>query len=83
MPEAKLWHYADSTESWSDVLQHDDAAPLDPTPPFTLQLRHFAEVCEGTAEPNCSGAEALKTIVVLEAIRKSMQTKMPVDVDQP
>jgi len=81
-PELKLWHYNSPAESWTDELQVDEPAPVDPTPPFTVQLRHFAQVCEGEVEPNCSGLEALKTIITLEAIRESMETGLPVEVAQ-
>lgn len=81
-PELKLWHYNSPSENWTDELQVDEPAPVDPTPPFTVQLRHFAQVCEGQAEPNCSGLEALKTIITLEAIRESTETGLPVEVAQ-
>lgn len=82
-PELKRWHYGSpATQSWTDELSLEDALPVDPTPPFTVQLRHFREVCEGTTEPNCSGLEALKTIITLEAIKESMETGLPVEVAQ-
>lgn len=43
---------------------------MDETPPFTRQLRNFVSVVRGTEEPNCSGPDALATIVTLEAIRE-------------
>jgi hypothetical protein len=39
-------------------------------------------VIEGKAEPNCSGLEAVKGLIVLEAIRESMNTGKAVDVPQ-
>jgi predicted dehydrogenase len=81
-PELKLWHYDSPTGSWTDELTVDGPEPVDPTPPLTVQLRHFAQVCEGRVEPNCSGLEALKTIITLEAIKESMETGLPVEVSQ-
>ncbi|GAA6056165.1 hypothetical protein JCM3770_004239 [Rhodotorula araucariae] len=79
-PQLQLWHYASPTHAWQDSLVQDEAAPVDPTPPFTLQLRHFLDVCEGAAEPQCSGEDALGTIITLEAIVESMRTGLPVVV---
>lgn len=81
-PELKVWHYASSAQSWTDELRVEEAEPVDSTPPFTVQLRHFARVCEGVEEANCSGLEALKSILTLEAIRESLRTGLPVEVAQ-
>lgn len=77
-PQLKLWHYASPEHAWHDPLVQDEAAPVDATPPFTLQLRHFLDVCEGRAEPQCSGEDALGTIMTVEAVLKSMETGQPV-----
>lgn len=81
-PQLQTWHYTDPSHSWTDSLVQDDALAIDPTPPFTHQLRHFADVCEGTVEPQCGGEDALCTIITLEAILQSMKTGKPVDVAQ-
>ncbi|GAA5841569.1 hypothetical protein JCM9279_000690 [Rhodotorula babjevae] len=79
-PQLELWHYASPEHAWHDKLERDEAAPVDSTPPFTLQLRHFLDVCEGRAEPLCSGEDALGTIMTVEAILHSMRTGQPVQV---
>ncbi|GAA5998199.1 Gfo/Idh/MocA family protein [Rhodotorula paludigena] len=81
-PQLQTWHYTDPSHSWTDSLVQDDALAIDPTPPFTHQLRHFADVCEGTVEPQCGGEDALCTIITLEAILESMKTGNPVDIAQ-
>ncbi|KAM0748694.1 NAD(P)-binding protein [Meredithblackwellia eburnea MCA 4105] len=81
-PELKPWAYAKEDGCWTDNLSQGAAEPVDPTPPFTSQLRNFVGVIQGTQEPNCSGLEALKTIITLEAIKESIQTGKPVDVAQ-
>jgi predicted dehydrogenase len=40
--------------------------------PFDSQLKHFAAVCRGEEEPNCSGEHGLRALVVCEAIRKAI-----------
>ncbi|BGP13344.1 hypothetical protein JCM10213_001469 [Rhodosporidiobolus nylandii] len=81
-PELKLWHYEIPSQSWTDKLTQDDPLPVDSTPPFTRQLRHFVDVVEGRAEPSCGGLDGLKTIIALEAILQSMKTGLPVEVEQ-
>ncbi|BGO89011.1 hypothetical protein NBRC10512v2_000958 [Rhodotorula toruloides] len=81
-PSLQVWHYPSLSGSWTDPLIRSDPLPLDPTPPFTHQLRHFVDVVEGRAEPRCSGRDALQTIATLEAIAKSIETGLPVEVEQ-
>lgn len=80
--QLKIWRYSDPAHSWTDKLVQDGPLAIDPTPPFTHQLRHFADVCEGVVEPMYGGEDALSTIITLEAILLSMQTRQPVDVAQ-
>ncbi|GAA6052323.1 Oxidoreductase [Rhodotorula toruloides] len=81
-PSLEVWHYPSPSGSWTDPLLRSDPLPLDPTPPFTHQLRHFVDVVEGRAEPRCSGRDALQTIATLEAIARSIETGLPVEVQQ-
>ncbi|GAA6038551.1 hypothetical protein JCM8097_004626 [Rhodosporidiobolus ruineniae] len=81
-PELRLWHYSSPSESWTDKLTQDEPLPVDPTPPFTKQLRHFVDVVEGKAEPSCGGLDGLRTVITLEAILESMRTGQPVEVAQ-
>ncbi|GAA5884852.1 hypothetical protein JCM6882_007123 [Rhodosporidiobolus microsporus] len=81
-PELRLWHYTSPSHSWTDKLVQDEPLPVDPTPPFTRQLRHFVDVVEGKAEPSCGGLDGLRTIITLEAILESMKTGLPVEVAQ-
>ncbi len=84
VPELKVHRYArdDDKGCWTDPFTADQAPAIEDIPPFTLQLRHFVDVCKGKAEPNCSSLEALKTIILLEAIKESMAKGVPVDVPQ-
>lgn len=81
-PDLKLHHYRSTSEAWFDELTVDPSPPIDATPPFTHQLRHFAKVIEGKEEPNCSAQDALLTILTLEAILESAKTGLPVQVSQ-
>lgn len=59
-----------------------DLANFEDRTQFTRQLKNFVDVCRGDAEPNCSGIDALGTIITLEAIKESIRTGKPVDVEQ-
>lgn len=81
-PSLQVFHYPNPSGCWTDTFEKDEAPALDPTPPFVLQLRHFAAVCRGDEEPACSAAEAVRAIETLEAIKESIRTGLPVDVPQ-
>ncbi|GAA5924848.1 transcription regulator GAL80 [Sporobolomyces koalae] len=79
-PELKLFRYTDDSQAWFDRLVIDPASPIDPTPPFTHQLRHFVQVIRNELEPNCSAQDALLTILTLESILESAKTGLPVEI---
>lgn len=86
-PELKVHSFVPSNPSsecgcWTDIIKTEASPAVDSVLPFTRQLRHFVDVCQGTAEPNCSALEALKTIILLEAVKESISTGKPVDVIQ-
>lgn len=82
-PDLRLWRYADpATGNWTERMEREEAREVDGTPPFTSQLRHFARVCRREEDPGGSAREALAAIIALDAIKKSMQTGLPVDVAQ-
>lgn len=42
--------------------------------PFDTQLKHFAAVCRGEEEPNCSGQDGLRALMVCEAIKRAINS---------
>ncbi|KAJ6625119.1 quinate utilization oxidoreductase QutH [Mycena sp. CBHHK59/15] len=80
-PALRVHRYSAGGDWTNDVIT-EPAPEVDVVPPFTLQLQHFARVCQGEEEPNCSGLEALKTIILVESVRESMETGKAVDVAQ-
>ncbi|KAK4702401.1 hypothetical protein P7C70_g3821, partial [Phenoliferia sp. Uapishka_3] len=79
-PELRRWHYSISSGCWTDTLTQEPAKPVDQTPPFTRQLANFVDVVRGDATPECSGSDALRTIMTLEAVKKSLKTGLPISV---
>ncbi|KAJ7920826.1 oxidoreductase [Mycena leptocephala] len=80
-PELRVHRYSAGGD-WTDEFVTEPAAEVERVPPFTRQLQHFAQVCRGKEEPRCSASEALKTIILVEAVRKSMDTGTGVEVAQ-
>lgn len=87
VPELRRWHYdgQGAEGSWLTPMAIDDSlkSEIDDVPPFTLQLRDLVAVQRGEKEPTCSGVEGCKSLFVVEAITKSMETGVPVMVEKP
>ena len=48
--------------------------------PLANQVKHFADVINGDAEPICSGRDGLKTLQVVDAVVASARTGRPVNI---
>ena len=48
--------------------------------PLANQVKHFADVIRGEAEPICSGRDGLKTMHVVDAVVESARTGRPVNI---
>jgi predicted dehydrogenase len=48
--------------------------------PLAHQVKHFADVIHGEAEPICSGRDGLKTMQVVDAVVESARTGRPVTI---
>ena len=48
--------------------------------PLANQVKHFADVIHGEAEPICSGRDGLKTMQVVGAVVESARTGRPVNI---
>jgi predicted dehydrogenase len=53
---------------------------IDRRDPLAGQIRHFADVIRGLAEPVCSGRDGLRTLQVVQAVLEAARTGLPVDV---
>lgn len=76
VPTLRTWHYAvDAGEPgwWTpfveETLPLDAAYSLDP---LAAQLAHFCDVMEGTAAPIITVADALQSLLAVEAVRQSI-----------
>ncbi|PYH42856.1 Gfo/Idh/MocA family protein [Aspergillus saccharolyticus JOP 1030-1] len=83
VPDMRRWSYEGRAErSWSEelVVERREVDRTSPTP-FALQLAHFVEVIQGKVEPVCTGEEALRALLVVEAIGRALRTGQVVDVE--
>lgn len=78
IPDLGLWSY-DGAPSWWQPLQRQSILPA-AADPLVLQIRHFADVICGRAEPLMSGREGLETLRVITAIKQAAQTGQAVGI---
>ncbi|KAJ5301825.1 hypothetical protein PENANT_c002G03532 [Penicillium antarcticum] len=82
VPDLTRWSYDGHVEkSWNHELTVDRIELPDEAMPFDLQLAHFVDVIQGSAEPSCSGEEGLRALIVCEAVQRAMRSGLPVDID--
>lgn len=80
------YHYDDlpsEERNWNFPLSQDESAKhgIDDIPPFTRQLKHFIRVVRKEASPNCSVEDAVKAVLVVEALFKSLDNNAPILVE--
>ena len=67
------------TRSWWEPFEIS-TVELERSDPLANQVKHFAAVIRGEAEPICSGRDGLKTLQVVDAVVESARTGRPVDL---
>lgn len=65
---------------WTGELKREELEVEKEKVPFDLQMQHFVDVVAGTAKPNCTGEEALRAMVVCEAVKRSMVSGEAVEI---
>jgi predicted dehydrogenase len=69
LPDLGLWSHQGDPDWWTPISRQ--SSPVDTADPLALQIRHFAAVIRGEAEPLVSGREGLETLRVIEAVKRS------------
>ena len=73
LPDLRLWRHEGTSEStghWMDPIT-TTAFPCEQADPLVAQMQHFVEVIRGQATPVVSAKEAMASLAVVEAIKKS------------
>ena len=69
----------DGARSWWEPFTTSTES-VERSDPLANQVKHFAEVILGEAEPICSGRDGLKTMKVVDAVVESASTGRPVTI---
>jgi predicted dehydrogenase len=84
VPDLKRWSYereeGEKEKGWNLVLEKEELGVDREKVPFDAQVQHFVDVVRGGVEPSCTGEEALRALVVCEAVVRAMGTGMPVEI---
>ncbi|KIC49569.1 Gfo/Idh/MocA family oxidoreductase [Tateyamaria sp. ANG-S1] len=67
LPNLSLWTQDGGPDWWAPMDQ--TRVPLPLSDPLKTQIEHFADVIRGKAEPIVSGADGLRAVQVIEAIK--------------
>lgn len=72
-PDMTRWSYEQGKKGWEHEIKRErlQVGHKD-IPPFDRQIEHFAKVAKGLEQPNCSGEDGLRAVVVCEAIRRAL-----------
>lgn len=68
IPQMRWWRYGEQRGWHAPLLE--ETLPVETIDPFILQLRHFIQVINGEAEPIIDAADALRSLEVIDAIRR-------------
>ncbi|KAG9581727.1 NAD(P)-binding protein, partial [Aureobasidium melanogenum] len=80
VPDMKRWSYDGKEKSWSEELKEEVLDVEDSKIPFELQIEQFVNVVRGLEGPTCSGQDAVRALMVVEAVRKAMTEGVGVDI---
>ena len=82
VPDMRVWSYGRSVEkSWLEVITEERDEVEEMRVPFELQAEHLVRVVRGQEDPVCSGVDGLSAVLVSEAVKRSMESGLPVDIE--
>lgn len=79
LPNLTLWSQSDGPDWWAPMSS--TRMPLEAADPLEAQIAHFADVVNGKAVPLVSGADGLRAVRVVDAIKQAAQTGQAVTID--
>ncbi|CAK1360022.1 unnamed protein product [Cercospora beticola] len=72
-------HDEGEEKCWADPVRQSELT-VEPRVPFDEQMKNFVDVIRGIAESNCTGEDGLKALMVCDAVKRSMEAGLPVDI---
>lgn len=82
LPDMQVWsYYGQRQKDWAHSLTVSKLEVMK-MKPFDFQVQHLVDVVRGETEPLINGVEALRALLVCDAILKSMQTGAPVEIER-
>ncbi|MEM8654725.1 MAG: Gfo/Idh/MocA family oxidoreductase [Pseudomonadota bacterium] len=78
LPNLSVWTQEDGPDWWAPMQQTKVPLPL--SDPLKTQIEHFAEVIQGKASPLVSGADGLRAVQVIEAIKAAAVSSAMVEI---
>lgn len=73
LPNLTLWRQDGGRDWWAPM--HQTRMPLPLSDPLKAQIEHFAQVIRGKAQPLVSGADGLRAVQVIEAIKRAAHSQ--------
>ena len=80
VPDMKRWSYDGREKSWTEELKEETLSVEESKIPFELQVEQFVKVARGLEEPVCSGEDAVRALIVVEAVKRAMKEGVAVDI---
>ncbi|MGY8676630.1 Gfo/Idh/MocA family oxidoreductase [Bradyrhizobium sp. UFLA05-153] len=78
IPQLDLWHHPSKPSWWAPIER--ERLRYEPEDPLGLQIANFCAVVRGTAESVVSGREGLKTLKLIDAIKRAAESGARVSV---
>ncbi|EME41484.1 hypothetical protein DOTSEDRAFT_73783 [Dothistroma septosporum NZE10] len=78
--DMKLSTYGSTEKSWSNSPQGEQIL-VGSEVPFDEQVLNFTRVVKGLERPRCTGQDGLQALLVCDAVKRSIDTGMPVDIE--
>ncbi|MEL7130844.1 MAG: Gfo/Idh/MocA family oxidoreductase [Pseudomonadota bacterium] len=78
IPNLTVWSQENGPDWWAPI--HQARVPLPLSDPLKAQIEHFAQVIQGQASPLVSGADGLRAVRVIEAIKAAALSGRMVEI---
>ncbi|QBF34283.1 Gfo/Idh/MocA family protein [Thalassococcus sp. S3] len=78
LPDLTQWRQEGGPDWWAPMSA--TRVPVDTMDPLVAQIAHFAEVIQGNAQPLVTGADGLRAVKVIHAIKQAARSGRAVDL---